>query len=607
MNGTRADLEEVAERSRGSERSGDPRETLRRGFASRRDARTHASDSGIPAECDVFSQLVPGVSEDSDPRLRSANPAGSRQISPASSECLPQRTGRQELLPTRIINRIRNDILTRGLAVILAILSVASTTIADDFRFQLEYPAAVRAEPFTGRVCLFFSRQASEPRNGPDWFHPEPLVGLDVTDWKPDTPLAIAADTPGLLSFPQPLAELPLAGLKVQAVARFNAWERQVGSGPGNGYSNTITLPATATSEPVRLVIDQRVPEPPDVETAWLKLCEVRSEQLSRFHQREVSIRAAVQLPASYHAEPERRYPVIFTIPGFGGTHRVRNLPVASPQAAPEGVEFLQVTLDPSCPWGHHVFADSETNGPWGTALVTEWLPEFERRFRAVGNPQGRFLTGHSSGGWSSLWVQISHPEVFGGVWSTAPDSVDFRDFQQTNIYTDDNAYLDPQGMRRPIARRDGQPVLWWDDFDRMEQALGPGGQFRSFDAVFSPRGADGRPRPLWDRPSGRIDREIARTWERYDIRLVLERDWDRLGPQLAGKLHVFMGDQDTFYLTGAAKLLKGTLEQLGSDAVVEIHAGKDHGTLMTRELRDRIRREMAERWRAPSVSAPRQ
>lgn len=483
--------------------------------------------------------------------------------------------------------------------LVIALAGLTASASADDVRFQLEFPATVRTAPFTGRVCLFFSRHPGEPRSKLDWFAPEPFVGLDVVDWQPGTPLEITAATPGLLGFPKLLADTPVAGLRVQAVARFNDWERNVGTGPGNGYSDVVTLPAMSTAEPVRLSLNRLVPEPPSVETAWLKLCFVRSELLSRFHQRDVFLRASVQLPAGYHTAGDQRYPVIFTIPGFGGTHRVRNVPVAPPAPSPHGVEFIHVQLDPSCPWGHHVFADSANNGPWGTAFVTEWLPEFERRFRTIAEPRGRLLTGHSSGGWSSLWVQITHPEIFGGVWSTAPDSIDFRDFQQANIYrADENAYRDPKGDRRPIARRGGQPVLWWDDFDRMEQTLGPGGQLQSFDAVFSPRGPNGRPLPLWDRPSGRIDPVVAKTWERYDINLVLERNWPRLAPHLAGKLHIFMGDQDTFYLNGATALVKETLEKLGSDAVVEIHPGKDHSTLMTPELRDRIRREMAEKSR---------
>jgi S-formylglutathione hydrolase FrmB len=487
--------------------------------------------------------------------------------------------------------------LTRGL-LCLAWLAAATTAVAADWQFELRFEHAVHAGPYTGRVYLFFSEKLQpEPRLGPNWFSPAPFAALDVTAWKPGAPLRIAAGTDSLRAFPQPLGELPLQNLYVQAVARFNDWERAVGNGSGNGFSTVVKLPETPADEPLRLTIDQLVPERRFEENQWNKLLAVRSERLSTFHERAVFVRAAVLLPKSYHDQPERRFPVIFNVPGFGGTlfFGRRNEPADEQNA--DDVEFVRVTLDPNCPWGHHVFADSETNGPWSTALLSEWLPEFERQFRVIAAPHGRLLTGHSSGGWSTLWLQISHPGVFGGVWSTAPDPVDFRDFQQIDIYRDgENAYRDPQGQRRPIARRGGNQVaIWFDDFDRMEQVLGHGGQFESFEAVFSPRGSDGRPMPLWSRTTGSIDPRAAKAWERYDIRLVLERRWPELAPQLAGKLHVFMGEHDTFYLDGAVRLLRESLLHLGSDAVIEIHPGKDHGSLLTRELRDRIRREMAE------------
>jgi hypothetical protein len=142
-----------------------------------------------------------------------------------------------------------------------------------------------------------------------------------------------------------------------------------------------------------------------------------------------------------------------------------------------------------------------------------------------------------------------------------------------------------------------GRVVLWYDDFAWMEHVGGHGGQLHSFEAVFSERGADGRPRLLWNRRTGEIDPAVARTWRRYDIRHVLEQNWETLGPKLAGKLHVFMGSEDTFYLDGATARLQESLAKLGSDAVVEIHAGKDHSSLMTAELRARIEREMAEQF----------
>jgi S-formylglutathione hydrolase FrmB len=205
-------------------------------------------------------------------------------------------------------------------------------------------------------------------------------------------------------------------------------------------------------------------------------------------------------------------------------------------------------------------------------------------------------LTGHSSGGWSSLWLQVTYPDFFGGVWSTAPDPVDFRDFQRIDIYKPGaNMFTDDAGKPRPLARIDGKPVLFFKPFSDMEAVMGHGGQLGSFEAVFSPRGPDGKPKLLWDRKTGNIDPGTAKSWEKYDIRLVVENNWGALGPKLAGKLHVYTGGADTFYLDGAVALLKDALARLGSDAVVEIFPGRDHATVMDRALRQRIAREMAE------------
>jgi hypothetical protein len=161
-----------------------------------------------------------------------------------------------------------------------------------------------------------------------------------------------------------------------------------------------------------------------------------------------------------------------------------------------------------------------------------------------------------------------------------------------------ENMFLDRAGKERPLARMGGQVLVRYRNFSVMEDVLGPGGQLCSFEAVFSPRGSDGKPAQLWDRETGAINPDVAHAWEKYDIRLVLERNWLTLGPKLAGKLHVFMGDEDTFYLEGATKLLKKSLAQLGSDAVVEIHPGKNHMTLLGSELRERIRQEMSNAYR---------
>jgi pimeloyl-ACP methyl ester carboxylesterase len=223
-----------------------------------------------------------------------------------------------------------------------------------------------------------------------------------------------------------------------------------------------------------------------------------------------------------------------------------------------------------------------------------------------------RFVNGHSSGGWSSLWLQVTYPETFGGVWSTSPDPIDFRDFQRINIYeTGENMFRDREGKQRPIARRGDTPVVFYENFSKMEEVMGPGGQLYSFEAVFSPLGPDKKPLQLWDRKTGAIDLKTAEAWKKYDIGLILEENWATLGPKLAGKLHIIMGDMDTFYLEGATKLVGERLKKLKSDAVVEIVPGRDHGTILDRALSQRIDREIKEtlekngiEWKKPEKAA---
>lgn len=490
--------------------------------------------------------------------------------------------------------------LTLRLLASYHFLLLAASALAADPSFVLTFDPALRKQPFTGRVYIFTAPLGQEPRQGPDWFQPSPFFAKDVTDWKPGEQLRFDASDPTLLAFPRPLAELKLEGHQAQAVARFNPFDPNVGTGVGNAFSKAGLLGEPPNDAP--LAIDQLVKDRPFEETQWGKLIEVRSKLLSDFHGRDVVLRGTVRLPSSYYDQPQRRYPTIFTIPGFGGDHRRRGEgdgtidPVREPipEQNEAGVEFLRITLDPRCPLGHHVFADSANNGPVGTAFVTEFLPAYEKAFRAVPAPTARFLTGHSSGGWSSLWLQVSQPDAFGGTWSTSPDPVDFRDFQQIDIYRPgENMYVDPEGNDRPLARMNGKPVVMYRTFDRMEQVLGPGGQLQSFEAVFSPRGEDGHPVPLWSRETGAIDPAVAEAWKRYDIRLVLEQNWPTLRPKLAGKLHVFMGEEDTFYLEGATRLLKKSLADLGSDATVELIPGRTHFDLLTPDLTIRIRREM--------------
>ena len=182
---------------------------------------------------------------------------------------------------------------------------------------------------------------------------------------------------------------------------------------------------------------------------------------------------------------------------------------------------------------------------------------------------------------------------------------MDFRDFQKVDLYSPGvNAFKDPEGNRRPVARMGGRAVIFYDNFSKLEDVIGDGGQMHSFEAVFSPLDADSRPRALWDRATGAVDPVTAKAWEKYDIRLILERNWATLGPKLKGKIRVVTGEEDTFYLDGAAKLLKASLSSLGSDAVVELVPGRDHGTVMDAALAARFDREMNAAVGGPAAKA---
>jgi S-formylglutathione hydrolase FrmB len=260
--------------------------------------------------------------------------------------------------------------------------------------------------------------------------------------------------------------------------------------------------------------------------------------------------------------------------------------------------QMIYVYLDASFSLGHHVFADSVNNGPWGHALTREFIPYLEKRFRMDALPKGRLLTGHSSGGWSTLWLQVNYPDVFGGTWSTSPDPVDFRNFTGPDLTKTppQNFYRRPDGTPYNLVRFQGREIMTLEEYARMERVLGYyGGQMASFEAVFSQRGPDGQPRPLFDRETGRIDPCVQKAWQRYDISAILRHQWLQLGPKLHGKLHIIVGTADTFHLEGAVYLLRDTLRALGSDASVEFIEGRDHFDLYKDGLAQRIAREMYE------------
>ncbi|MBX3368029.1 MAG: alpha/beta hydrolase [Phycisphaeraceae bacterium] len=444
--------------------------------------------------------------------------------------------------------------------------------------FRVRIDPGINGAPYTGRLYVAITPAAVvEPRlEAGNWFEPPRILALDVEGLAPGAWVSIDGSQ---INFPG--GEIGAGAYAAQAFGRLNPDSPEPGRGVGDPYSAAVRFKVeeeSAPDEAIELVLDRVVESEPFEETDRIRLVEMVSPSLSAFHGREVVMRAGVRLPREWEPDGSRTYPTVYWITGFGGDHTSIVGLDRMLSRVPGADECLIVVPDASCYWGHSVFADSATNGPRGRALVEELIPGVEARFRGAGERDRRAVTGGSSGGWAALWLQVMYPDSFGSCWSHCPDPVDFRDFQRINLYEPGaNMYRDHDGNARPLARRNGEVILEYEPFVRMEDALGPGGQIASFEAVFSPRGADGGPLRLFDRETGEVDHEVARTWEPYDIRLYLERNWERVGAGLAGRLHVFAGSLDTFYLEGAVALLAESLSALGSDAEVKIVEGMGH------------------------------
>ena len=468
------------------------------------------------------------------------------------------------------------------LGMCLVALPSLAPTLSAQVSFSLSIDQDLRAEPYTGRVYVALAQPGKgEPRRGMgSWFNGPPLFAVDVENLKPGESVTLDAQA---LFHPDPMADLEAGEWMAQGVARCSLDSPNPGMGSGDLCSEPVALKIAkdGTAQVVSLVLTRTVQEPAFEETERVKLFELVSPMMSEFHGRPFTLRGAVVLPDGWQADGEQVYPIIYTVPGFGGRHtearRIAQRLEAS--AADDSMrKALHVVLDPSCYRGHSVFADSENNGPWGTALVQEFIPALEEAFHGPKEARFRYVTGVSSGGWSSLWLQVVYPDSFGACFSHVPDPVDFRDFQRINLYRDEeNMYVDPQEERRPLARRGEEYILWYDDFVGREAVLGPGGQIHSFEAVFSKRKPDGTPELVFDRESGVVDLAVAKSWEPYDIDLIIQSNWTELKEKLEGRVHVYAGEVDTFFLEGAVALLSETFENLEADVVCETIPGMAH------------------------------
>jgi hypothetical protein len=502
--------------------------------------------------------------------------------------------------------------------LILAILFAATCSFAAP-RFEIRFPASAHAGPITGRVFIFITRDNSdEPRfQAGARYMGCPFFGTDVSDLQPNSP-AIIDDT--TLGYPvHSLSELPAGDYYVQAFvnvytqfhradghtiwAHMDQWEGQsTFSSPGNLYSEVQKIHLDPHGSTMKIETAKAIPAvvvPAD--TKWVKHIKIQSELLSKFWGHPMYLGAVVLLPRDYDQHPEVSYPVDYEQDHFrlSAPYHFREDPSTAKAGSVlemrerEGYQLfkdwtsdkfprmLMVTFLHPTPYYDDSYAvNSANNGPYGDAIMTELIPYIESHFRIIRQPYARVLSGGSTGGWESLALQLQHPEFFGGAWVYYPDPIDFRRWQLSNIYEDENMFFAPhatdiamgttdwQTVRRPWIRQpDGQIYVTAEEEAQLEAVLGSHGrsaeQNEIWEAVYGPVGEDGYPKPLFNKLTGAIDHEVAAYMREhgYDLRDYMEKNWPRIGPHLVGKLHFYCGDMDHFYLNLAVYLTEDFLK----------------------------------------------
>lgn len=375
-------------------------------------------------------------------------------------------------------------------------------------------------------------------------------------------------------------------------------WNRS----PGNIYSTPVKITIEeGKSSNFSIVMDQVIPpieEPEDTE--WIKHIKMKSDLLSEFWGKDTYLGAHVLLPKGFDEHPEANYPLMifhghypsdfggfrttppdptmeadysarFNVSGYNITQQQEAYNQYLQWISDDFPRFIIIEIQHPTPYYDDSYAvNSASQGPYGDALTYELIPYIEEQFRGLGEGWSRFLYGGSTGGWEALAVQVMYPDEYNGCFAACPDPIDFRAYCLVDLYEYDNAYFyESEHKQVPIpAHRDylGAVNSYMKDSNYKELALGDksrsGQQFDIWEATYSPQGEDGYPKRIWDKKTGEIDKEVAEYWkENYDLRHILERDWEKLGSKLQGKINLYCGDMDNYYLNNAVYLMEEFLE----------------------------------------------
>jgi hypothetical protein len=379
---------------------------------------------------------------------------------------------------------------------------------------------------------------------------------------------------------------------------------QQWGQKPGNLYSKPLQVHIdSAHPQQTVLIMDQTIaPIVPKADTEFVKHIKIRSELLSKFWGRDVYLGAHVLLPKDFDKHPQARFPIMvfhghypddisefrtippdpdlkpdystrFHLAGYNRIQQQEAYAFYQKWISAKFPRFLVIEIEHANPYFDDSYAVNSANlGPYGDAINKELIPEIEKRFRGLGAGWARFTYGGSTGGWEALATQVFYPDMYNGAFAACPDPIDFRAYTLINLYQDKNAYTltgDALSVERPAFRNYlGEVFATQRDANYMELTQGDlsrsGGQYDIWQAVFSPAGSNGYPKPIFDKVSGVIDPGVASYWrDHYDLSHIIERDWATLAPKLQGKMHIYVGSGDNYYLTDSVYFAQERLEAL--------------------------------------------
>lgn len=446
--------------------------------------------------------------------------------------------------------------------------------------------------PYTGKLLVYTLSDTAQ-HFGNNTSENEAAFSMPVSHWTPEKTVTLSESAHFLN---KKIDELADGYYRLIAILDTNISERRK-LAVGNLYTRKEEVVKVEKGKPasVDLVLNSAIQEQPFKENDSTKMVKFLSPSLTSLKKKNTYIVAGLFLPPSYHKDKNRTYPVIFINPGWGGTHyqamydKVREL-----YGVGIGQEKVYVFLNPEAqtPYGLHAFVDSKVNGPWGTALVNEFIPYLVAHYRVDKNPKLHFLTGQSSGGYGSLWLALHFPAKFGGTWVTSPDPIDFSNFTGVNLYKDKNFFFDNEGKERGFMKVNGQYTSTIKKVIQLERFEGDGGQYQSFEAEFGVPDAHGRPIELMDTQTGDIDPAVVKAWKDYDMALYTLAHVREL-KNLAGPVYIYVGSNDNFSLNQSANSFKAKTEKLGLNIKVIEVPEADHFSVrnagMSRQMQSEI------------------